>query len=200
MDAPASSMPPPPTAVYTDLSTATTAIHEHAKANGYALFKRDTTQKRIVYTCDRYGKGQDRKNPNLHESKQRKGSRSKKCDCKMKIALKKDVTLEQWQLMVIGGAHNYGPSAAPSAHPAYRIAALEPRVKAQIKELVATGLNNAQILATIRRKEPTVLLSQKDISNLVQASRLRQLNGRTPIEWLLKVCYYIVLSCLLLTI
>ena len=33
--------PAPSEAVYTDLSTAVAAIQAHAKANGYALFRRD---------------------------------------------------------------------------------------------------------------------------------------------------------------
>ena len=64
--------PPSPAAVYTDLSTAIASIQAHAKDNGYALFKRDTTKNRIVYTCDRYGKPQAKpKNTQVHESKRR---------------------------------------------------------------------------------------------------------------------------------
>ena len=93
----------------------------------------------------------------------------------------------QWESKVLFGAHNHKPSADPSAHPSYRIAALDSDISTQIDRLSSSGLNNTQILAVIRREKPTVLLSQKDISNIVQASRLRQLNGLTPIEWLLKV-------------
>jgi hypothetical protein len=73
--------PPPPAAVYAELSTTITAIQGHAKCNGYALFKRDTKPNRIIYTYDRYGKPVARlKNPDLYDSKRRTGSRSKKCD------------------------------------------------------------------------------------------------------------------------
>lgn len=134
--------PPPLAAVYTDLSTAVTAIQRHAKANGYALCKRDSRPKRIVYTCDRYGKAQSRpKNLELHESKRRE-ARSKKCDCRMKVALEKDELSNQWELVILEGSHNHEPSTAPAAHPAYRIAALDPQVYAQVERLALAGLNN----------------------------------------------------------
>ena len=153
--------PPPTEAVYTDLSTATAAIQKHAKCNRYALVKRDTKPSRVVYICDRYGKPESKpKNPDIHESKRRAGSRSKKCNCQMKVALRQDKITEHWQLEVIQGAHNHEASADPSAHPAYRIAALDPQVNTQIESLTLSGLNNAQILAVVRRGNPSVILSQ----------------------------------------
>jgi hypothetical protein len=183
--------PPPPAAVYAELSTAITAIQGHAKCNGYALFKRDTKPNRIVYTCDRYGKPAARpKNPDLHDSKRRVGSRSKKCDCQMKVALTKDKITGSWQLQVLKGDHNHDASTDPSAHPMYRIAALDPTIRAQIESLAVSGLGNAQILAVLYHQHPEVILSQKDVSNIVQATRLKELGGLTPIEWLLRVCIY----------
>jgi len=137
-------MPPPPEAVYTDLPTAIASIQAHAKANGYALYKRDTKPKRVVMTCDRFGKVEATREANtVHSSKQRKGSRSKKCDCKMKVFIQRDEQSGQWELKVYEGSHNHGPSADISAHPQYRIAALDPEVHDQINNLVLSGLNNA---------------------------------------------------------
>jgi len=166
--------PPPTAAIYTDLSTAVAAIQAHAKCNGYALFKRDSRPLRVVYACDRYSKPQARaKNPDIHESKQWKGSRSKKCNCQMKVALKRDEISGSWELEVIQGLHNYEASADPTAHPAYRIAALDPRIYAQVENLALSGLNNAQILAVIYRESLSVLLLSRDVSNLVQITRLQ---------------------------
>ena len=112
------SMPPPLEAVYTDLSTATTAIQSYARSYGYALYKRDGKPNRIVYACDRYGKPPPkRESRSVHKSKERKGTRSKKCDCKMRVALEKDMLSGQWESRVLQGAHNHEPSADPSAHP-----------------------------------------------------------------------------------
>ena len=88
--------PPLSEATYADLITAAASILEHTKSNGYALFKRSSKQRRVIYACDRAGKSQARaKNPNIHESKRREGSRSKKCDCQMKVALKLDQITQQ---------------------------------------------------------------------------------------------------------
>ena len=106
----------------------------------------------------------------------------------MKVALKLDKIAEQWRLDVTERAHNHKASADPSAHPAYRIAALDSKISAQIESLALSGLNNVQILAVVRRDQPSVVLSSKDVSNIVQTTRLQQLDGRTPIEWLLQVC------------
>jgi hypothetical protein len=43
-------------AIYTDLLTATTAIHEHAKSNRYTFYKRESRLTRVIYVCDRYDK------------------------------------------------------------------------------------------------------------------------------------------------
>ena len=91
MDSPKACGPPLSEATYADLTTAAASISEHAKSNGYALFKRSSKQRRVIYACDQAGKPQARaKNPNIHKSKRREGSRSKKCDCQMKVALKLD--------------------------------------------------------------------------------------------------------------
>ena len=135
---------PPSEAVYIDLSTAIAAIQEHAKCNGDVLFKRDTKPARVVFVCDRYGEPESKpKNAHIHKSKRRLGSHSKKCDCRIKVALRLDKITEQWQLEVLEGAHNYKASADPFAYPAYRIAALDLSVYAQIESLALSGLNNA---------------------------------------------------------
>ena len=100
----------------------------------------------------------------------------------MKVALKLDKVTQQWQLEVLEGVHNHESSADPSAHPTYRITALDPSVYTQIESLALSGLNNAQILAVIWRQYSTVILAQKDVSNIVQSIRLKQLAGKTPIE------------------
>jgi hypothetical protein len=119
----------------------------------------------------------------------------------MRVILKKDLISGQWELKVIEGSHNHPASADPSAHPAHRIAALDPAIQAQIETLVCSGLSNAQTLSVIRHQHGTkVLLAQKDVSNLAQKTRLKQLNGKTPMEWLFEVCLATALVLNLLTI
>ena len=198
--------PPPPAAVYPDILTAFSALQAHARAHGYALFKRDSqppkVPTRVIYACDREGKGDSRaKNPNIHEQRRRQGTRSKKCGCKMRIALKRDLISGQWEVQIIEGSHNHLASADPSAHPAHRLAALSSEIKAYIESLVCSGLSNAQILGIIRQKHGMdVLLAQKDVSNLAQKTRLKLLNGKTPMDWLFQVYIAIASSSNLLII
>jgi hypothetical protein len=198
MDSPRACGPPPPAAVYTDLDTAVAAIQGHAQCNGYALCKRDGKPRRIVYTCDRYGRAQQ-KSSTVHTSKRRPGSGSKKCGCTMAVVLKQDVDSGHWALSILDGTHNHDSSTDPTAHPRYRIAALESAVVTLINTLGASGINPAQILTTVRRQFPAAILVQKDVSNILQKSRLEQLNGQTPIQWLLEVCLLVSLGINLLT-
>ena len=88
MDTPYVCGPPPLEAVYTDLDTAVAAIQSYTKLYGYALCKRDSKAKRIVYIYDRFSATQSKgRNPNIYATKRRLGSRSKKCSCKMKLVL-----------------------------------------------------------------------------------------------------------------
>jgi hypothetical protein len=93
----------------------------------------------------------------------------------------------QWVVGVLEGAHNHPPSTAPTAHPAHRIAALTLAIRTEIGRLSHAGLSTNQILSTLRISNPSMTLIAKDIGNIVQQIRAEELNGRTPIQWLLEV-------------
>jgi hypothetical protein len=182
------SLAPPPSRTYPDIIAGFTALQAHAKLHGYALFRQDKRPTAIVYRCDRAGRYDPKgKNPNLDSSKQRKATGSKKCGCLMKVILQLDQTSSTWSVMVPEPAHNHGPSAAVTAHPAHRIAAISLDTHASISSLSRAGLSPGQILTALRESDPTVALIPKDIANLTQRDRLQQLDGLTPILWLLKV-------------
>jgi hypothetical protein len=141
IDAPKAYSPPPPKATYPNLSLVIAAISKHAKANRYTLFKRNTRPTKIVFTYNRFGKLQQRDNTIIYNLKKRKGSRSKKCNCRIKLALKLDSISGHWQVNILKGVHNYKSSADPSAHPTYRIATLDSQIHTKIKALASTGLN-----------------------------------------------------------
>jgi hypothetical protein len=81
----------------------------------------------------------------------------------------------------------YTASTVPTAHPAHRIAALTPAIRAEISRLSHAGLSTNQILSTLRISNPNITLIAKDIGNIIQQIRAEELNGRTPIQWLLEV-------------
>lgn len=51
----------------------------------------------------------------------------------MCVALKRDFISGQQEVQVIEGSHNYLVSADPSAYLAHRLAALDPKIKAEIE-------------------------------------------------------------------
>jgi hypothetical protein len=121
------SLAPPPEALYPDRDTAFKAVQLHAKEHGYAVLKRDTKPLRLLLACDRAGQYQSKgKDPGIYKSRQRDATGSKKCGCLMKAELRLDQATSQWMVQVLQGAYNYLPSGAASAHPAHRIAALDP--------------------------------------------------------------------------
>lgn len=182
------SLAPPPEAVYPNVATAFTTIQAHAKGCGYALFQRDKRANKVIYMCDRAGKYDPKgKDPNTHSSKQRKATGSKKCGCLMKVVIRLDKVSSTWSVEVLEPAHNHPPSAAVTAHPAHRIAAISADTYTAISTLSRAGLSPGQILTTLRESDPDIPLIPKDIANLTQKDRLEQLDGMTPIQWLLKV-------------
>jgi hypothetical protein len=183
------SLAAPPEAVYPDIDSAFSEIQEHAKEHGYAFCRYTTRSNRVVFACDRAGKYNSKgKDPNTHSTKQRK-SGSKKCECPMRVDLRLDKLSNQWSLRILESAHNHGPSAASTAHPAHRLPALAPLRRTTISTLARAGISTGQILTTLRALDPDVPLIRKDISNLIQKARLEELDGRTPIQWLLEVRY-----------
>jgi hypothetical protein len=182
------SLAPPPEAIYPDRDTAFQAIQLHAKDHGYAVLKRSTKPSRVIVACDRAGQYQAKgKDPAIHPSRQRKATGSKKCECLMKVEIRLDSLSSQWMVQVLQGAHNHRPLAAPSAHPAHRIAALNPATRAQIGTLAQAGLKPSQVLTVLRTADLEITLNMPDVGNITQKIRLQELNGRTPIRWLLDV-------------
>jgi hypothetical protein len=176
----------PPEAIYSTKDALFSAIQAHGRENGYAIIIRSTLKNRILYDCDRAGAYDSKgKNPATHPSRKRNNTGSKKCGCKMRVA---GVQQEgSWALKVIEDTHNHGPSAAPIAHPAHRIASLEPEVRAEIIRNWQAGISNSMILSSLRIGFPGVTLTRDDLRNITQAKRRHTLAGRSPIEWLLTV-------------
>jgi hypothetical protein len=188
------SLLPPPEAIYPDPATAFTAIQAHARQHGYAVCRRDSRRNKEVYTCDRAGQYNPKgKSSQVHPSKQRNNTGSKKCGCLMRVVLQLDEVSNMWNLEVPHAAHNHSPSSAIIAHPAHRSAALSEYTRALISNLSSSGLPPAQILTILRKADPDIALTPKDIANLTYRERLDELNGKTPIQWLLEVRSYLLL-------
>ena len=83
--------PSPFAAVYPDILTAFAVVQAYAKAYGYAFYKRDTRSTKIIYACDKAEQAESKaKTLAIHLQRQQKDTCSKKCGCKMQVALKRD--------------------------------------------------------------------------------------------------------------
>ena len=185
--------PPPPAAIYSDISTCFSAIQAHARANGYAFMQRDTRPNRVVFVCDREGKYRPKgKQIDTHPTRKRLNTGSKKCGCRMRAVLVQDKVTGKWELVIMEATHNHARSLDSSAHPAHRISAISAETRVSIDTFAKAGLSNAQILSALREEDPSVTLTSKDISNLIQKSRIEQLGGKTPIQWLLQVRLFVI--------
>ena len=152
--------PAPPEATYTDISTGIAAIQAYAQANGYAFRQRDKQHSRIVFVCDREGKYNHRgKNPNIHKSRQRHNTGTKKCGCLIKVAFRLDPISSIWSLEIVHPTHNHLASIAPIAYSIHRQASLDKQTYAQIIVLAWTGVSVAQILIAIRKQNPKVIIT-----------------------------------------
>ena len=84
--------------------------------------------------------------------------------------------------------HNHLASIAPIAYPIHRKASLNKQIRVQIIIMARSSMSIAQILIAIRKQYPEVMLTQKDVSNILQKTRLIELDGKSPIEWLMIIC------------
>ena len=173
----------PPEAIYSTKEALLSAIQAHGRDNGYAIAIRSTQKNRILYDCDRAGTYQSKgKKPTTHSSRQRNNTGSKKCGCKMRVAGIYQEDSGSWALKTIEDTHNHGPSIAPIAHPAHRIASLLPEIRVEIIRNWQAGMSNTLILSSLRIGFPGVTLTRKDISNIIQVERRRTLGGKSPTE------------------
>jgi len=89
---------PLPDAEYESHEAVENAYRQHALGKGYGVVKVDTgglkkyskkSGRKVVFGCDRWGKYDASKalkvNPEVHESKRRKGTSSRKCNCPFRI-------------------------------------------------------------------------------------------------------------------
>ena len=138
----------PPEAIYPIKDALFAAIQAHGRANSYAVIVRSSKPHRVLYDCDRAGTYDSKgKRPDTHSSRQRNNTGSKKCGCKMRFAGVCENS--SWVLKVMEGTHNHGPSIAPIAYTAHRIAALLPEIRAEIIHNWQASMSNSTILSSL---------------------------------------------------
>lgn len=174
------------TNTFDDADTAFEAIREYAKAHLFAIFVRSSKANRYVWACSKAGRYDPRgKDDTIDSSRQREG-RSKKSGCQWAVECKHLASVG-WTVRTLNTDHNHPPVSCISALPEYRLEDLLPEDVQEILTLASAGSKPKDILSFLREKDEDCVLTSKDVSNLIQKDRLRQLGGLRPIEWLLAV-------------
>jgi hypothetical protein len=178
--------PPPNEAVYSNLDAVKAALQAHGGAHGYSIvIDSSIPDKKVVYKCSKGGKYRDQRNPDMHETKRRKNTSTTKTNCPFRVVAKKLIDNPGWKVEVDNEKHNHLAISELSALPQHRIASMTLEERAKVKELASLNNTPTQILDSLRAGNPGTHLISKDIYNLLASLRLEELNGKTPVEWLL---------------
>ena len=160
-------------------------INNHAKRQGYALFKRQTVKKagilRYCYLqCDRGGQNRPSQSRGLRISTTRK------IDCGFKARATLRLDDQQWHLEILEDQHNHGASPDPVAHPAHR--KLTDEQKIEIHQLSRTTTSSTRdITSLLQDQYPEQPFKRKDIENEAIRARKEALGGYTPTQALVRL-------------
>ena len=180
--------PPIPLGVHPDPIAAKAALQAYARQNGYAITISSSSALRVFYMCSKGSKYDPKgKDPTTYKTKRCKNTSTMKTDCLYQAVACKDEVTGQWGLNVVNNNHNHGPAAAVSAFPQHRIASMTSEEHTIVKDMSILGHSPSQILHCLRQSNPESQLISRDIYNLLASMRTKELDSKTPIEWLLEV-------------
>ena len=189
---------PLPGAEYESYEAVENAYRQHALGKGYGVVKVDTgglkkysktSGRKVVFGCDRWGKYDPSKalkvNPEVHESKRRKGTSSRKCNCPFRIFAIEDPATLKWKAFIKEEHHNHGPSSEPTSHPSHRRAGLANLPEASKQMVDTLRLRNTPV-STVRAQLGGMgtMVTSKDLYNVAQRARSTHLGGLTAVQWL----------------
>lgn len=180
---------PLPDAVYASSTALLAAYQAYAYNKGYGVVlnakNKNKEGARVIYMCDKGGKPRDRKNNDLHPSKKRPNTGSRKTDCPYRIIAQEQGEGGTWRGYILEEHHNHEPSDDPIAHPSNRTKKLG--INQEALALVLSLLSRQTPVSTIRaqlREKWGVELTPRDVYNMGQKIRTEELGGKTPINWL----------------
>ena len=138
--------------VYVSATALLAAYQAHAYNKGYGVVlnakNKNKEGARVIYMCDKGGKPRDRKNEDLHPSKKRPNTGSRKTDCPYRIIAQEQGKGGTWRGYILEEHHNHEPSDDPIAHPSNRTKKLD--INQEALALVSSLLNRRTPVSTIR--------------------------------------------------
>ena len=169
-----------PSQVYASLEEGKAAVKAAARESRFGVTVRSSTAKRAYLMCDRARK---------YVSEAQAGNRTARsrmlpdgCPFSVAIAQQGDDT---WQTVVLCGRHSHGPSPAASAHPSHR--RLAPDLRAVVRQRAnLPGVSARAVRAELLLQDANVLVTRRDIANILAVERTQQLDGRSSVQALME--------------
>ncbi|KAE8178956.1 hypothetical protein CF335_g9761, partial [Tilletia laevis] len=174
---------PPPDDAFDSKEAGLKFAQTWARAEGYAIVIYASSKKgRYNYLrCDRGSKYRNTRKI-TDEDRQRKTSTTK-IDCKFRARLVCN-SEGGWELSVQEGAHtDHGPTESCLSHSIQR--RFDALTTERVLELARTGSRVRQVVSLLQEQVPPVLVTSRDVSNLISKYRRQLLEGRPPAEALL---------------
>jgi len=125
-------------------------------------------------------------NPEVHESKRRKGTSSSKCNCPLRIVAIEDPVTLKWKAFIKEEHHNHDPSSEPTSHPSHRRAGIANLSESSKQMVDILRLRNTPVSTVLAQLGDMagVKVTSKGLCNMKQRARNTQLGGLTAVQWL----------------
>lgn len=123
---------------------------------------------RVVFMCDKGGKYRDRRNSNLHPSKQRPDTASQKCDCPFRVVAKQNLD-GVWDASISEerGHHNHTGSDKPEARATHRNGKLRAVSEAQNQmDRLLDSAASISVIINEMKEEHSIALTKRDVYNM----------------------------------
>jgi hypothetical protein len=174
-------MEPPNEEVFETRDQLIDSIQQHALSHGYAITTISSNPSRnITFGCDRGGVYFDR--INAPDGAKRRKTSTKRIGCPFRLYAKK-LNNSQWEIQVRNSIHNHEADDNMIGHSIARRRQLTKDQNQTIQSLSDVGSKPQHILGLIR-KDPTILITPRDIYNIRTDLRRKKLGNYTPLEFL----------------
>ncbi|KAE8219630.1 hypothetical protein CF326_g8915 [Tilletia indica] len=175
-------LPPPDDEAFDTKQEGLAYLQTWAQMEGYAVTTYASSKDVYLYIgCHKQGTYKN--SHQLTDQIRKRKTSSAKSGCPFRVRLK--VNHEgKWVTAVTNPSHNHPASTSPLAHAVQR--RIDVATKYQIIELARQGTRPSRIVSMLVQRPIPLLVTSKDVSNLLQRHRREVLHGRAPAEALLE--------------
>ena len=127
---------------------------------------------------------------NTHHAKARRvrNSTSRQTNCPYRLNIRKGAN-GRWKFLELNRSHNHPATneREMAVHSRARLHCTTEQQREEILNLAAAAIPPRNIIQAVRANHPSIRIDSKDIGNLVGSARLKELNGQSPINCLVRV-------------